>query len=165
VPSKLLTIEQVLTLLAENPQRIAGLTAGLAPTQLHAASSPGEWSLNNVLAHLRACSDVWGDYIMKIIAEDRPTWRGINPRAWIKKTNYRELEFRPSFRSYSKQRADLLAVLESLPSEGWSRTATVIGMIPGQVFERTALYYADWLAGHERAHVKHIQRIVKTMQT
>ena len=108
---------------------------------------------------------MWGDYIMKILAEDRPTWRGINPRAWIKKTNYRELEFRPSFRSYTQQRADLLAVLESLPSEGWSRTATVIGMIPGQVFERTVLYYADWLAGHERAHVKHVQRIVKTMQT
>src|SRR5258706_6346265 len=34
---------------------------------------------------------------------------------------------------------------------------------PGQVFERTVLYYADWLASHERAHVKHIQRIVKTI--
>jgi len=165
VPSKLLTIEQVLTLLAENPQRIAGFTADLTPAQLHTAPSRGEWSLNDVLAHLRACSDVWGDYIMKIIAEDRPTWRGINPRAWIKKTNYGELGFRPSFRSYTKQRADLLAVLESLPSEGWSRTATVIGMIPGQVFERTVLYYADWLARHERAHIKHVQRVVLTMQS
>ena len=117
-----------------------------------------------MLAHLRACSDVLGNYILKIIAEDRPAWRGVTPRAWAKKTNYRELEFLPSFRSYTKQRADLLAVLEPLPLESWSRTATIIGMIPGRVFERTALYYGDWLAGHERAHVKQIKRIVNTVR-
>ena len=110
----------MLTLLAENPQRIAGLTAGLATAQLHAAPSPGEWSLNDVLAHLRACSDVWGDYLMKIIAEDGPTWRGISPRAWIKKTNYRELEFQPSLLSFTMQRTNLLAVLAPLPPKSWS---------------------------------------------
>ena len=48
MPSKLLTIEQVLTLLTETPSRIAALTAGLAAAQLHAAPNPGEWSLNDV---------------------------------------------------------------------------------------------------------------------
>ena len=163
MPSKLLTIEQVLTLLAENPLSIAELTVDLTTAQLHAAPSPDEWSLNDVLAHLRACSDVWGNYIIKIIAEERPTWRDMNPRVWIEKTNYRELDFKPVFRAYTKQRADLLAVLEPLPPKSWSRAAIVTGMIPGQVFERTVLYYADWLASHERAHVKHIQRIVKTI--
>ncbi len=155
MPGKLLTIEQVLTLLAENPPRIAELTVGLTAAQLHVAPNPGEWSLNDVLAHLRACCDVWGNYMMKIIATNR--------RAWIEKTNYRELDFKPSFRTYSKQRGDLLAVLEPLPPKSWFRAAIVTGMIPEQVFERTVLYYADWLASHERAHVKHIQRIVKTI--
>jgi len=122
------------------------------------------WSANDVLAHLRACGDVWGNNIMVMIAEDTPMLRGVNPRAWIKKTNYRELEFRPSFRSYATQRADLLAVLEPLPPEGWSRTATVTGMIVGQVFERTVLYYAEWMARHERPHVKQIERIVNTIR-
>ena len=83
MPGKLLTIEQVLTLLAENPPRIAELTVGLTAAQLHVAPNPGEWSLNDVLAHLRACCDVWGNYMMKIIAEERPTWRDTNPRACI----------------------------------------------------------------------------------
>jgi hypothetical protein len=78
-------------------------------------------------------------------------------------TNDRELEFRPSFHSYTKQRAELLAILEPLPPEGWSRTATVTGMIAGQVFERTVLYYAEWMARHERPHVKQIERIVNTI--
>ena len=98
-----------------------------------------------------------------MLAEDTPTLRAVNPRTWIKKTNYLELEFRPSLRSFAKQRAGLLAVLEPLPHEGWSRAATVTGA--GKVLERTVLSYAQWLATHERPHLKQIQRIVNTMHT
>jgi hypothetical protein len=158
VPSGYLTIEQVLTLLAETPPRIATLTAGLARTQLHTAPDHDGWSANDVLAHLRACADVWGDCIVAMIAEDTPTLRAVNPRTWIKKTDYPELEFRPSLRSFAAQRADLLAVLGPLPHEGWSRAATVTGA--GKVLERTVLFYAQWLARHERQHVKQVERIV-----
>ena len=155
-----LAIEQVLTLLGEAPPRIAALTTGLAPAQLYARPSPDQWSANDVLAHLRACADVWGNCILAMIAEDRPTLRAVNPRTWIKQTDYLELGFRPSLRSFVTQRAELLAVLEPLPPEGWSRAATVTGA--GRVLERTVLSYAQWLARHERPHVKQIERIVNT---
>ncbi len=161
--SKLLTIDQILTILAQTPPRIAALTAGLAPAQLHTAPNPDEWSANDVLAHLRACNDVWGGNIATILAQDKPTLRGINPRAWIKKTDYLEQEFQPALLAFTTQRADLLAVLEKLSPESWSRTATVIDMI-GKPFERTVLTYADGLARHERSHVKQIARIVSTMR-
>lgn len=161
MPSRSLTIEQVLTLLAATPPRIAALTAGLAPAQLHTTTHHDAWSAIDVLAHLRACADVWGNCIAAIIAEERPTLRAVNPRTWIKQTDYLELEFRPSLRAFATQRADLLAVLEPLPPEGWSRAATVTGA--GKVLERTVLFYARWLAGHERPHVKQIERIVNTM--
>jgi hypothetical protein len=98
--------------LAETPTRIAALTAGLAPARLHTTPNHEGWSANDVLAHLRACADVWGNCIVAIIAKDTPTLRAVNPRTWIKKTDYLELEFRPSLRSFATQRADLLAVLE-----------------------------------------------------
>ena len=161
MPSRLLTTERVLTLLAETPPRIAALTAGLAPAQLYTPPNHDGWSLNDVLAHLRACADVWGNCIMAMIAEDTPTLRAVNPRTWIKKTDYLELEFRPSLHSFAAQRADLLAVLEPLPHEGWSRAATVTGA--GKVLERTVLFYAQWLARHERQHVKQVERIINTM--
>ena len=162
MPSKSLTTEQVLTLLEETPQRIAALTAGLAPAQLHTPPNHDEWSANDVLAHLRACADVWGNCIVAIIAEDRPTLRAVNPLTWIKKTDYLELEFRPSLRSFTTQRADLLAVLEPLPREGWSRTATVTGA--GKPLQRTVLFYGHWLARHERQHVKQVEHTVNTMR-
>jgi len=154
-------MEQVLTLLAETPPRIATLTAGLARAQLHTSPSQGEWSTNDVLAHLRACADMWGNCIVAIITQDKPTLRAVNPRTWIKKTDYLEQEFQPSLRAFAKQRTDLLTVLEPLAPEGWSRTATVTGA--GKPLERTVLFYARWLAGHERPHLKQIKRIVNTM--
>jgi ribosomal protein S6 len=98
------TIEQILTLLAQTPRRLAALMAGLAPAQLHAAPNRDAWSANDVLAHLRACADVWGNCIVAIVAEDTPTLRAVNPRTWIKKTDYLELNFRPSLRSFATHR-------------------------------------------------------------
>jgi len=161
VPSRSLRIEQVLSLLAQTPPRFEALTAGLAPAQLQTVPDDDEWSANEVLAHLRACADVWGDCIAAIIAEERPTLRAVNPRTWINQTDYRELEFRPSLRAFATQRAELLAVLEPLPPEGWSRAATVTGA--GKALERTVLFYARRLAEHERPHVKQVAHLVATM--
>jgi hypothetical protein len=125
MPSISLAIERVLTLLAETPMRITALTADLSSEALQTRPTLDEWSANEVLAHLRACADVWGNYIMTIIAEDLPTWRAVSPRTWIKQTDYPELKFLPSLRAFTTQRADLLAVLSQLPLDAWERSARV----------------------------------------
>jgi len=153
-----LTIDQVLTRLKEQPEAIAALTAGLPRARLHSPPSSGEWSVNDVLAHLRSCADVWGKYIAMIIAQDRPTYRAMNPTTWIKSTNYPDLEFAISFRAFTKQRAELLDFLRPLPKSTWSRSATVTGA--GRPRERTVMDYGQWLVNHERTHVKQIARIV-----
>jgi len=132
-----LTIDQILTQLKEQPEAIAALTLRLPRASLHSPPSLGEWSVNDVLAHLRSCADMWGKYIAMIVAEDRPTIRAMNPTTWIKSTNYLELEFVPSFRAFTKQRVELLAFLRPLPVAAWSRSATVTGA--GRPRERTAL--------------------------
>jgi hypothetical protein len=152
-----LTIDRVLTQLAEQPKAIAALTAGLSPARTRRAPSRGEWSLTDVLAHLRSCADMWGKYMALIVAEDHPTFRAMNPTTWIKSTNYRDLEFTPSFRAFTKQRTDLLSFLRPLPKASWSRSATVTGA--GRPRERTVLDYARWLANHERTHLRQIARI------
>jgi hypothetical protein len=157
------TSEQALELLAAAPPRIAALAEGMTPAQLRTTPGDGEWSANDVLAHLRACADMWGGAIMTMIAEQHPTIRAVNPRTWIKQTNYLDLEFRPSFDAYAAQRAELLAVLEPLPPDGWSRAATVTGA--GKVLHRTVLSYAWWLARHERPHLRQIERIVNATRT
>ena len=159
---KPLTIEQALTLLAEAPPRLAALTAGLAPAPIANPLRPTEWSLNDILAHLRACADMWGGYIRKILAEDWPTYRAANPTTWIKQTNYPELEFRRSLRTYTAQQAELLALLRPLPPKAWSRSATVTGA--GKPRQRTVFTYAQWLANHEQSHFRHIDQLINALR-
>jgi hypothetical protein len=162
VPRTPLTIEEILTLVKATPERIEASTAGLTPAQLRIAPSDDEWSANDVLAHLRACADMWGDRrIMAMIAEDHPTIRALNPRIWIKQTDYPDLEFRSSLRAFATQRAELMAALASLPLEGWLRSATLTGA--GKPFEITILNEASEMARHERPHVKQIERIVSAV--
>lgn len=152
-----LTIDELLTRLTEQPKAIAALTKGLPAARLQRAPSRREWSPNDVLAHLRSCSDMWGSYMKTILDEDRPTIKVVNPTTWIKSTNYPELEFGTSFRAFRKQRAELLALLRALPKAAWSQSATVTGA--GRPRERTVLDYARWLANHERSHLRQIARL------
>ena len=161
--SKYLAIDKILTILKETPPYLAKLTAGLMPAQLHTAPSVGEWSANEVLAHLRACNEVWGGYyIMTILAEDKPTIKAMNPRTWIKNTDYLKQEFQPSLRAFTNQRSKLLAVLVPLPAKDWTRTNTLVGA--GKPLQQTLISHADGLARHERAHLKQIGRILNALQ-
>jgi thiaminase len=154
---KQLTSEQILNLLSESPSTLAALTASMTHEQLHISPAVGEWSVNEILAHLRACADVWGDCMATILAQDKPTIRAINPTTWIEQTDYREQLFYGSFQAFQSQRHDLLALLEAIAPESWFRRAIVTGA--GKPLERTVHSYAQWLATHERSHVKHIKRL------
>ncbi len=145
-----------MALLEDTPRRIAESTADISPTRLRTTPVLGVWSARDVLAHLRACSDARGDFIPKILAEKKPTLRAIDPRTLIERSGYLELEFGPSFRAYVRQRVRLVALLNALPRASWSRTAVVTG--GGLARDRTVLFYAQWLARHEPAHVRHIAR-------
>ena len=154
-------LDQVLALLAAAPERIATLSVGMSPAQLRTAPGPDEWSANDVLAHLRACADVWGACIATILAEDHPTIRAIDPRTWMRQTNYLDLEFPPSLREYTTQRTELLAVLEHLPPDAWTRAATLTGA--GRPIERTLQSFAERMARHERPHIKQIERVIQAL--
>jgi hypothetical protein len=156
---KQLSNEKLLTLLKNNPLTIAELVADLTANQLRTAPEDGEWTAVEILAHLRSCADVWGSCIVTILAEDHPTIRATNPTTWIKNTNYPDLEFQPSFQAFTTQRAELLTRLEPLAPEDWLRGATVTGA--GKPLERTVQFYAQWLAKHERSHLKQFRQLVR----
>lgn len=158
---KKLPIEKILTLLQTNPQTIAEQTAVFTPAQLRKPPNEGEWSALEILIHLRSCADVWGGCIDTIITEDKPTFHAINPTTWLKSNDYPEREFQPSFHAFTTQRTKLLLRLNSLAPEDWLRAATV--KVAGKPYERTVQFYAQWLAEHERSHLKQFKHIVKAI--
>lgn len=158
---RVLPREEILELLRETPGRIAELTDDLTAKQLHTPAL-GRWSLNDHLAHLRACQDVFGGAMVRIAGEDHPSFTAINPHTWIKQTDYPKWKFGPAFAAFKKQRAALLRKVGPLPAKGWRRTATV--KVWGASYERTVHYYGDWMASHERAHWKSIERIAAALR-
>jgi DinB superfamily len=159
VATRVLTRDEIMDILRPTVPRLEELTHGVPQKRLYTVTDYG-WSVNDQLAHLRACHDVLGGNMLRIVREDHPAWKGMSPRAWQKQTDYFEWKFRPAFEAFRVQRAELLEVVEPLPPEAWERTATVT-VPPRSLYEYSMLYYGDWMARHERGHVKHIARILK----
>ena len=153
-----LGVEAIMGILTMTVPRLEELTRGVPEARLHAVTDYG-WSVNDQLAHLRACHDVLGGNMLRIVREDHPAWRGMSPRAWQKKTDYFEWQFAPAFAAFRAQRAELLDVLEALPPTAWERTATV-AVPPGKFYEYSTRYYGDWMARHEAGHLGHMGRIL-----
>jgi hypothetical protein len=161
MPHVELTVEEIMAILPETPGRIAALVEGRTEAQLRAKPAPEAWSVNEVLAHLRAAHDVLGTSMTRIAAEDRPEWRRLSPRAWMRKTDYVDWEFAPGFDAFRQQRSELLAVLHTLPPDAWSRVAVVTER-KGRT-ERSLRFYGDWLAAHEVEHLGQIGDILTTI--
>ena len=148
----------VINLLKTTPRRIASASRGLCDKELNWKPAADSWSVNEVLAHLRACADVWGESIKKILKQDNPTFRYVSPRTWIKKTNYMDLDFEASFLAFRKQREDLLKILQALPQEDWLRRANVKAAT--KLRDETVRSYARRLADHEAGHCEQIDRVL-----
>lgn len=153
-------ITLALTLLAATPKQIARIARGHDDRQLHRQPAPDAWSARDIVAHLRACAEVWGRSIDRMIAEDHPTIRYVSPRGWIKKTDYLEQKFAVSLRALSDSRAGLLETLRALTAAGWSRRATFSGTTSGR--DATVLGYARRIADHEVGHLEQLRRTLDT---
>jgi hypothetical protein len=159
MPVALMPVEQILTILEKSPPRLAELSRGVPPARLRRPPASGEWSASEILAHIRSCNELWGGYIQRILAQQRPTFKVTNPRTWIEKTDYMQENFEPALRDFTKRRRALLKLLRGLPAHGWSRQAVTTGA--GKPLVQTVHSYADRLARHERPHVKQIERALE----
>lgn len=160
-PTEQLDPAAVITQLETTARRIASPTNGLPDKDLLWKPSADSWCVNEVVAHLRACADVWGDSIAKILEQDNPTFRYVSPRTWIRETNYLNVDFRTSLLEFQNQRRNLLKILRPLGHEQWQRRALVKA---SKHRTETVLSYAQRLAIHEASHCEQIDRILHALQ-
>jgi hypothetical protein len=152
-------IQSVLALLSDTPKQIARLARGCSDQRLHRKPEVDAWSAQEIVAHLRACADVWGRSIDRMLTEDHPTIRYVSPRGWIRKTDYLQQSFQDSLRAFSQRRATLLETLSRLDAIGWSRRATFTATTLGR--DATVLGYATRIADHEVRHLGQLRRTIR----
>jgi len=149
-------IRAVLKLLSATPKKIARIAQGFNEQQLNRRPDVDAWSAKEIVAHLRACAEVWGRSIDRMLTEDHPTIRYVSPRGWLKKTSYLQQNFRETLTRFSDQRGMLVARLSKLTSGGWTRGATFTGTTLGR--DGTVLSYATRIADHEVRHLDQLRR-------
>ena len=148
-------IEKYLSLLSDTSGRLVKATRGFDDAHLQFKPDEKAWSVNDILAHLRSCADVWGSSIEAMLAEDNPTVPYRHPRQWIKKTNYPDLLFHESFQAFRMQRKNLLKILKNLSFEDWSRPATI------KHREHTVFSQTRRMALHEDVHCQQIEELLE----
>lgn len=148
-------IDRFLTLLAKAPRRIGNATNGHSEARLNLRTQAEPWSVNDILAHLRASADVREKFMQAMLTQDKPVMRYISPRTYIKKTNYLVLPFAESFNAYKKQRNELLNTLRRLSLKDWSRSATI------KERPETVFSYTLYLTQHETVHCEQIEELLK----
>jgi hypothetical protein len=146
--------EKYVKLLEETPYAIARAIKDIDAARLQVRPDQKTWSVNDILAHLRLCADVWGDSIEAMLTENTPTLPDLHPRKWIKETNYPELPFHESFQAFVKQRERLLITLKNLSFEDWSRAALIGGR------KHTVFTQVRRMAKHEQEHCEQIESLL-----
>jgi hypothetical protein len=153
-------VDELLRSLEAVPRHLDSMTAGLDDARLQRRPSIDSWSPNDILAHLRACADVWGGSIATMIERDHPTLRYVSLRTWMRKTSYSELSFRLSLAAFAAQREDLVRTLRALTVADWLRGATFTRTTRGR--EQTILSSARRIVAHEREHLDQVEATVRT---
>jgi DinB family protein len=127
---KKVTEEQIklyLQTLIDTPQLILKYTEGLDEARLKTPPASDEWSVVDILAHLRGCADVWSYSIYAMLTLDNPGLAFIHPRAWTKTQQHDKLSFAENFQAYQVGRDNLVRVRQGLSFEDWNRWARFIG--------------------------------------
>ena len=156
-------IQSVLRVLSSTPTEIARLASELGYQQLHQRPLPNAWSAQEIVAHLRACAEVWGASIDRMLAEDHPTIRYVSPRTWIKKKDYLQQSFRDSLQAFSDRRNILVQALGDLDRRGWLRGASFTATTLGR--EATVLSYATRIGDHEGRHLGQLDRTLRACES
>jgi hypothetical protein len=153
-------VGRILELLAQGPLRIEAATRGFQPTRLYLRSDVEPWSVSDILAHLRACSDVWGNSIIAMVSQDNPTLRYVSPRSWMRKPEYQEQAFDAALESFAQERQKLVEMLADLDEAGWARRATFTRTSPRQR-DQTVLSYSERIVNHEQPHLDQIESLLR----
>jgi hypothetical protein len=150
--------------LADTTARVEAVARGLTAAQLTCSPAPGGWSPNEILWHIRATADVYGEHITRIMNEDSPRWRHVSPRARMRKARYDRLPFAESFAAFTQQRAGLVALLETMRPEAWQRLALV--RVAGRESEwRLTLHErVRGMANHEEIHCGEMESVAAALR-
>lgn len=146
-----------IAVIQQTPAALVQLTAKLPDVALDFRSTPGEWTIREILAHL--VDDEM--YVMRlrlerIVKEDRPQLMPHDEHQWYAQRNTSRDALSELLADFAVQRAASLGIIGMLRESDWTRE----GLQP----EFGAFTAEGWLerwAGHDTTHLRQIEATLK----
>jgi HAD superfamily hydrolase (TIGR01549 family) len=142
--------EALSAVLLSTPAALENLTADISARDWKAKPAPGQWSLTEVLCHLR---DVEGEVnlprLQTLLQDDNPFITAQDTDAWATERGYAGQDGPSALQYFIETRLKTLDLLKSLNPQDWERPArhTIFG--PTNLQE-----LVGFIAEHDRGHVR-----------
>ena len=148
-------------ILRSTPAALAGLTAGLPEADWTLRPDPKEWSLAEILCHLRDVEEeVHLPRLRKLIEEPNPFLPGMDTDPWAEERLYICQNGPEALQAFIDCRMELLALIESLSPEDWWKPARHAIFGPTHLSELVNIH-----AGHDQLHVRQAGQVLETIRS
>lgn len=149
--------DSMLAILRSTPAVLDTSCRDLFPDLFAVSPKPGEWSIVEVLCHLR---DVDAELniprLQKILSSDNPFLAGVDTDKWADERDYKYQYGWDVLQQIIATRMKMLDILEELDEREWELPAL------HSIFGRTNLAeIVKFIAGHDQLHVRQIQQILR----
>lgn len=145
---------ETLAALAEAPDVVKVLIAGLSEETMTRQPAGGGWSIRDIIQHLDDAQGVLGGRLELMIEQDNPDLTSQAVFAWVGEEERRPPTTREILAAFRETRETIIARLESLPLKDWWRTGQheEFGTV-------TILHQASYFAFHEPYHFPQIEAL------
>ena len=140
-------------LMKGNLAMLAGELAGLPEAAWMKRPSSGEWSLTELVCHLRDVErEVNLPRLRSVIETDNPFVAGADTDPWATERDYQAQSGPAALRDFIAARREAARYLSSQPTEVWTRTARHAIFGPTQLIE-----IVGWILDHDRIHLDQVR--------
>ncbi|MCC7361341.1 MAG: DinB family protein [Anaerolineales bacterium] len=114
--------------------------------------APGEWSLTEIVCHLRDVErEVNLPRLHAVVEQDNPFLAGADTDPWAIERNYAAQSGPQALADFSRSRQETIAYLRRQPAATWQRTARHAIFGPTLLVE-----IAGWMLDHDRLHLAQV---------
>jgi len=155
-PASAIDIQSAVSLLTKTPQLLETLLADLPGGLFDWKPKPDRWSISEVLAHLAALEQVYGERVRRILAEDSPPLAKYDLEGAKARVEYSRGSAGENLAHFTRTRRSALAMLTHLPAPAGARTA-----IHSELGTITLAHLLHEWASHDLGHLRQIAELYR----
>jgi FMN phosphatase YigB (HAD superfamily) len=150
----------LLAVLRSTPAAIASMLAQLSSSQWKGTPQPGEWSVTEIMCHLRDVDlEVNLPRLKKVLEQDNLFVPGMETDVWAKERGYSRQDGLEALDDFTAARVELIEQLQNMDEATWNRKIRHAIFGPSTFRE-----LVSFMAEHDRVHVRQIYETLKSIE-